>query len=325
MMSPSAANDAVLLVGHGTVSDIRQLPEFLSRIRRGRLAPPDLIQELERRYAAIGGSPLLGITQAQAAGLSQRLGLPVHLAMRFWSPTIQEVLPDLEGYGRLVVLPLAPFSVHIYTELLRDALTKARDAGRPAPELVSVGAYAEHPAFLAASYAWLSQALRGVDCPEEIELVLSAHSLPVAVLRGGDPYQVLFETCAARLSGQLMADAGLSAPARVAYQSQGAASGEWLGPDLQHVLSEVARAGRKHVLVAPLGFVADHVETLFDLDVEAQGWATDLGLSLTRPRAHNADARFLDALAAVAGDALAGDAPAGDALAGDALAGRVPS
>lgn len=291
------------------MSDISQLPEFLRRIRRGRPAPPELVGELEHRYTAIGGSPLLSITRAQAEGLSERLGLPCHLAMRFWSPTIEEVLPALEGYQRLLVLPLAPFSVHIYTELLRDALAQSRAAGRPTPDLVSVGAYAEHPAFLAASVEWVSRALRDHSCPEEIELVFSAHSLPLAVLRGGDPYQALFEACAGRLSQELVEGAGLSAPARVAYQSQGAGGGEWLGPDLQQALAEVARAGGKQVMIAPLGFVADHVETLYDLDVEARAWAAELGLGLIRPPAHNTDSLFLDALAQVARDALATSDP----------------
>ncbi len=289
----------VLLVGHGTVSDLDQLPEFLRRIRRGRPAPDELVNEMRHRYSAIGGSPLLSITERQAEGLSERLGLPCRVVMRFWSPTLEERMDELAAYRRVVVLPMAPFSVHIYSGVIRDALAVAAAEGRKVPELIAVAPYGEDPAFVSASAALVRQALADLHCHTDTPLILTAHSLPLVVLRGGDPYADLFSASARAIALELGREA------RLAYQSQGASGGEWLGPGLQQVLGECAEGNTTgQVAIAPVGFVADHVETLYDLDVEARGWAKELGLELLRVPAHGTDGAFLDALAGVVRRAL---------------------
>ena len=118
------AHDGVLLVAHGTVTDLDDLPEFVLKIRRGRPAPPGLIEELRRRYVAIGGSPLLEITRVQARALAKLLDLPVLVGMRLWHPTVEDVLRAIGGLGlrRLCVLPLAPFSVEVYWQAAQASL-----------------------------------------------------------------------------------------------------------------------------------------------------------------------------------------------------------
>ncbi|MCA9640866.1 MAG: ferrochelatase [Polyangiaceae bacterium] len=289
-----AEDTLVLLVGHGTVSELDQLPEFLKRIRRGRPAPDELIAEMRHRYSAIGGSPLLRITEEQAAGLSERLGLPCRVVMRFWSPTLDEILDQLTAYRRVVLLPMAPFSVHIYSGVIRDALAAFAEQGRQVPEVVAVTPYGEDPAFVAATSALVARSLAELSCHADTPLILTAHSLPLVVLRGGDPYAELFGASATAIGKSL------GRPTTLAYQSQGASGGEWLGPALEDVLKQAAQNNATgQVAIAPVGFVADHVETLFDLDIEARGWAKDLGLELLRVPAHNTDPAFLDALADV--------------------------
>lgn len=294
-----ADDTLVLLVGHGTVSDLDQLPEFLKRIRRGRPAPEELVSEMRHRYSAIGGSPLLRITEEQAQGLSDRLGLPCRVVMRFWSPTLDEVIGELSGYRRLLVLPMAPFSVHIYSAVIRDALATLAEQGRHVPELVAVEPYGEDPAFVAATSALVARSLADLNCHTDTPLILTAHSLPLMVLRSGDPYADLFSASAGAIGERL------DRTTLLAYQSQGASGGEWLGPALEDVLRTAAEHNSTgQVAIAPVGFVADHVETLFDLDIEARGWAKDLGLELLRVPAHNTDGAFLDALAEVVRRAL---------------------
>lgn len=284
----------VLLTAHGTVENLDELPEFLTRIRHGRPAPPELVAEVRRRYALIGGSPLLATTRRVAESLGRTLDLPVFVGMRLWRPEIADALNTARAarVERLCVLPLAPFSVHVYVEAARRALAAS---GAASPELVAVEPWGTEPGLVAA-HAQAIEPLLGSAA--ETELVLTAHSLPLTVVRGGDPYQALVEAGAAAVAERL------GRPFRLAYQSEGAGGGEWLGPRLRSVLEDVLAAGKRRVVVAPIGFLSDHVETLYDLDVEARGWAEELGLELVRVPALNHDARLLETLAAVARRAL---------------------
>ncbi len=327
------SRDAVLLVGHGTISEPSQLPEFLRRIRRGRPAPDALLEELTRRYQAVGGSPLLAITQAQAAGVSERLGLPCHVAMRFWEPTLTSVVPALSAYDRVVVLPVAPYSVHVYTEVAREALL----ASPSAPQLLPVEPYGTHPRYLAAwaelIRAQMSNLADDSVNASEKELLLTAHSLPLAVIQAGDPYQAQVEASARALLAEL------GASGRVMYQSEGA-EGVWLGPSLLTHLQALGARGAQleapphrsvsdtdcppsarrrgpsglmgdELWVAPLGFIADHIETLYDLDIEARDMARAAGLRLRRVPALNTSPLLLDCLAEVAQAALGSSSSAG--------------
>jgi ferrochelatase len=289
-------NCAVLLVGHGTVTSMSDVPEFLRRIRRGRPAGEELVAEIQRRYAHIGGSPLLLVTESLASGLSARLGLPVHVAMRFWDPLIEDVLAELvqRGVREVCVLPVAPFSVSIYVDVVREALALH---GSHAPKLVSVCPYGSHPALVAAHADAIRPFVTG-RTQSDTELIMTAHSLPTRVLAAGDSYQTEFEHAVRAILAKV------AFPGTVAYQSQGADGGEWLGPTLFESLEAAKNAGKRRVVVAPVGFLADHIETLYDLDVEAAVQAAVLELEFERVPAFGDRQPLVDALALVVEEAL---------------------
>lgn len=301
---------AVVLSFHGTVEDLDDMPAFLATIRRGRPAPPEMVAEVRHRYEQIGGSPYVRETRAQAEALSARLGLPVRIAGRMWGPYAREVVPALytEGVRRIVSLPLAPQSVDLYHADLRTAAE-----GLDGLELRFVPAWGDEPALLDAQLETVLEGLArlaasaGEAPPAENAIVLSAHSLPLRVLRAGDRYELEFRAMAEKLQARLEA---LGHPVRVAFQSQGMTGDEWLGPDLPATFGALVSEGLRRVVVAPIGFVAEHVETLYDLDVEAPKLAREAGIeAYGRAPTVSARPRFIDALEALVRRSL-GDAAA---------------
>jgi protoporphyrin/coproporphyrin ferrochelatase len=292
-------NTAILLVAHGTVSDLAELPGFVARIRHGRPPPPGLVDELRHRYEAIGGSPLLRVTEEQARALGAHTGLPVLLGMRLWEPSVESAFVQAarREIKRLVLVPLAPFSVDVYGAAARRSLEAVRaELGARTPELVVCEPWGCEPAFVAAQCAALSMLLR-IDSRDSA-VVLTAHSLPRAAIRAGDRYQAEVEACARAIAERL------GRPCELAYQSQGADGGEWLGPDLRQAFERLAHSGVRQITLSPVGFLADHVETLYDLDIEARAWAAALGLGFERVPALNTAPGLIDALASVAERAL---------------------
>ncbi len=294
--------EAVLLTCHGTVSDLADVAAFLGNIRRGRPVPPEMVTEIRHRLELIGGSPLMRITQEQAFGLEARLGVPCRIAGRLWHPYPAAVLAELvaEGVERVVSLPLAPQSVHVYNDAVREA------AGAfPALEVVTVPAWGEEPALVDALvetvHEGLARAAAAERSPRETAIVLSAHSLPLRAIAGGDPYEAQFRAMAGRVAERLE---GSGHPVSIAFQSQGMTADPWLGPDLPSAFRAAREAGATSVVVAPIGFLAEHVETLFDLDVEAPGLARAAGLAFARAPAVGARPKLLDALETVARRAL---------------------
>jgi len=290
-----------VLVAHGTVSDLDDLPQFLTRVRQGRPPPAELVAELRRRYEAIGGSPLLDITHRQAAALGRILNAPVLVAMRLWEPGLERVLRSVPALGtrRLVVLPLAPFSVHVYADAAKKCLLAVQDElGSRAPTLVNVAPFGTLPSFVEAHARRIQTLLPSAGTASDTALVFTAHSLPSAVIAAGDPYARQVEASSSAIAERL------GWKFELAYQSQGAQPGAWVGPDLRSVLERVRAGGQKRVVVAPIGFLSEHVETLYDLDVEARAWAESLELEMVRVRALDDDPALAAALAEVVVDAL---------------------
>jgi len=293
------ARDGVLLIAHGTVASTDDLPAFLAEIRRGRPAPEGLVEELRRRYDTIGGSPLLALTDAQAEALSCELGLPVFVAMRLWEPRVEHVVAGLASeYARLCVLPLAPFSAHVYNAAARAAFERVGSPNLPTP--VFIDNWGLEPALIAAHVAVIQPLLE--RAPAQAELVLSAHSLPKIVIDRGDPYARLVDAAARRIGEEL------GKPVHLAYQSQGADGGEWLGPDLREVMRSLAERRVPGVVVAPFGFLADHVETLYDVDIEARDQARELGLEFLRVPALNTHPQLIQTMAELVRRALSPNA-----------------
>jgi ferrochelatase len=289
---------ALLTIGHGTVDDLRDLPAFLTTIRRGHAPPPELLAEVHRRYLAIGGrSPLNDICRQLTDKLGARLGLRAAMAMRMCEPLPARVLGDLarEGITELLVMPLAQHSAPLYVETVREA---AAQASSPFT-VMGPGNWGQEPRLTEAFATEVRAALERVPpaVRDRTRVLFSAHSLPVAVLRRGDPYEREVRASAAAVAAAV---GPAMLPHDVIFQSQGMGGGEWLGPDVRASLDRLAAEGVKHVVFAPTGFLADHVEILYDLDIEARAWAEALGMGYARTASLNAGDGIVDALVAVA-------------------------
>jgi ferrochelatase len=227
--------------------------------------------------------------------------MPVRAAGRLWDPYARDVLQTLhdQGVRRVLSLPLAPHSVHVYHAVVRGA---AEGLGIQVREVPSWGT---HPALVAAFVEAVSEASARFASPAGLHVVLTAHSLPLRILASGDPYERDFRAMADAVAAGLVA-AGFDATAiHVAFQSQGMGGGEWLGPDLVSSFEQLRGAGVAKLLIAPIGFLAEHVETLYDIDVEAAGKAAALGFErFERMPAMNTRPTFIAALEAVAREHL---------------------
>jgi ferrochelatase len=282
---------AVLVTCHGTVDRVEDIPAFVTNIRRGHAAPAEVVQEVTRRFEKIGGSPLMRITRQQGAALEARLGIPVRVAGRLWHPYPKDVIAELYAGGvrKLVSLPLAPQSVHVYHAAVREG-----SSGLEGLDLRCAPAWGLEPALIDAFVETIDEGMARFPEGERgsVTVLLTAHSLPKRIVDAGDPYERSFRDMCSVVSERLAARGVAS---EVAFQSQGMTGDVWLGPDLA-----TAFTGKRRVLIAPIGFVADHVETLYDLDIEAPEIARRAGVErLERAPAVNARPRFIDALEAV--------------------------
>jgi ferrochelatase len=290
---------AVLLMAYGTPSSPAELEDYYTHVRGGRRPPATLLAELRGRYEAIGGrSPLLDITRAQAAGLRAALAAAGHgdvqvaLGMKHSRPFVEDTVRELAAAGvkRIVGLVLAPhYSRMSIGEYGARAQAAVADAGGTVTfELVRSWATAPgYVRFLAAAVQDALAKLGGAP-----EVVFTAHSLPTRVLEMGDPYVDELRATAEAVALEL----GLSRW-RIGWQSAGRTADPWIGPDVLEILPELRRSGG--VVICPAGFVADHLEVLYDLDVEARTAAAALGLPFARTASPNADPGFIAALASV--------------------------
>jgi ferrochelatase len=288
----------VLLMTYGSPAStgFADVSSYLTKVRGGRAPEPPTVQEFQRRYRAIGGSPLIPITQKLARAVEQTLGgeYVVRAAMRFSEPTIELVTRELaqRGAERLVGIVLSPQ----FSETLMGGYAKTLEPAAKEMELPWSIAPAWHlaPGFVAALASRLSKVLADHG---EVPVVFTAHSMPRTVLeREADYFQQLKDTATA------VADAcGLSADRwYFAYQSAGHGQVDWLKPDLLEVLPELRSAGHQKVIVAPVQFVADHLETLFDIDIAAKEQGQAAGLEVIRVPGLNADHDFATLLARLA-------------------------
>jgi ferrochelatase len=284
-------SDAVVLMAYGSPSTAEDVRPYLEDIREGRPVSDEAVEELAERYRRIGGrSPLDEITERQRAALERELGIPVHVGMKHWHPRIAEAAKRAlaDGATRVLGLVLAPhysrLSIAGYRERLEEAI-----AGRA--ELEFVESWHDHEPFLDV----LADRVRGTDA----HVVFTAHSLPERILALGDPYKDELLT-----TSRLVAErAGLERWS-FAFQSATPTGEPWLGPDILEELDVLEANGVREVLVAPVGFVSDHLEILWDLDVQARERAAELGLRLDRIESLNDDPAFIRALALLVRGAL---------------------
>lgn len=286
---------AVLLAAYGSPRDAGEVAAYLQDVRGGRPTPPAVVQELTHRYAAIGGgSPLLDRTRDQARALAGAVNhhTPVYVGMRHWHPYIADVMREIQesGHERVVAVPLAPH----YSRLSLGAYAAAIESARGAMEVQLVEPWFEHPGFLDAVADLVRRALQrfSQDEPRDLTLLFTAHSLPARILTDGDPYP---DQLSASVAG-VMARLGRTG-FRIAYQSAGRTDERWLGPDASDALRQLASEGVRNVLLCPIGFVSDHLEVLYDVDIELQQHAASLGVRLLRTDSLNDHPLFMAALA----------------------------
>ena len=279
----------VLLMAHGTPASQDEMPEYLRLVRGGRPASDELIAEMRRNYAAIGGrSPLTELTLAQRDALRARLGpsVPVAVGMRNWKPFLREGLDELSAAGvtHTIGLPLAPqFSTLSITKYL-DAASAVLPGGMTIDPIVS---FHDHPLLLD---AFAEQLQRASPAANE-EIVFTAHSLPARVVAAGDRYA----DEVARTAAGVAERCGVR-KYHVAYQSAGRTPEPWIGPDVNELIEQRAAAGAERLLIVPVGFVCDHTEILFDIDVQAAGIARAHGVALRRTQSLNTSPTFISAL-----------------------------
>jgi protoporphyrin/coproporphyrin ferrochelatase len=273
---------AVLLMAYGGPDSLDDVEPYLLDVRGGRPTAPGLVAEIRHRYEQIGGrSPILPLTRAQAAALAAATGRPVYVGMRHWHPYIAETVEQIvaDGRRRVVAIVMAPhysaMSVGAYEKRLLEASQGRFD-------LALVRSWGNHPLFLDAVAEELTQALQRFPDPAAARVVFTAHSLPQRILAAGDPYPDQLRASAAAVAKRLRLPTW-----DFAFQSAGATSEPWLGPDAAEVLERLAAAGNRELVIAPIGFVCDHVEILYDVDIEYQALARKLGVRLERPRSLN--------------------------------------
>ena len=292
-------NEAVILLAYGGPDDLADLPAYLLHVRGGRPTPPDLLAEIAQRYARIGGrSPLLAITRSTAAQLSATVGLPVYVGMRHWKPSIASAVQQMaeDGVQRCVAICMAPHYSRLSIGAYRTTLEEAAAAAGRGLAVAFVDHWHEEPAYLDGLAASVSTALLRFDRPGQAKVIFTAHSLPQSILAEGDPYDAQLEQTARAVAERI----GLP-PDRWTrcYQSAASTGTPWLGPAIEELVPALVAAGERAMVVAPIGFLADQVEVLYDLDINLQAIAASLGARLERAPMLNDSPALVAALASL--------------------------
>jgi ferrochelatase len=296
---------AILLMAMGGPDSLENVEPYLKNVRGGRPTSPELVEEIRQRYRVTGGkSPVLGITREVARALEHRLNAGgetryrCYVGLRHWHPFIKEAYAELlEDFPeRIIGFCMAPQ----YSSLSIGAYMKKVEEARA--ELASetpisfVTSWHRHPLLIAAIVDNIRRALQAfpAEVRSRVPILFTAHSLPERVVAMKDPYPDEVKATAQAVCEQLG-----SQPTRFAYQSQGRSAEKWLGPAVEETLSDLAQEGHRHVLVAPIGFVCDHVETLYDIDIELRQLARTKGMQLERIPMLNASAPLIDIVTSV--------------------------
>ena len=304
-MPPSSSYTAVLLMALGGPDNMEHVEPYLLDVRGGRPTPASLIEEIRERYRLTGGrSPVLGIMRDVASRLEQRLNGPgmerhrVSIGMRHWHPYIKDAYGELlaESPNRLICICMAPqysaLSIGAYVKKVEEA----RAALGGAFPISYVESWYRHPGLIQAIVVNIRHALETfpADVRSTVPIIFTAHSLPARILQMNDPYpeqvQGTMQAVCARLG---------AVNARFAYQSQGRSGEQWLGPTVESTIEALHREGHRHVLIAPIGFLSDHLEVLYDIDIEFRRLAESNGMRLERIAMLNAAPALIEILASL--------------------------
>lgn len=303
----------ILFMAYGGPESLDDMPGYLSDIRAGRVTSSAVLDEISNNYRLIGGkSPLPEFTRAQVDATMKQLeatGRPLkaYIGMRHWSPWIEDAVHQMleDGIGQAVAIVLAPHYSSMSVAKYQKKIKAALEMYHGHIDFVFIDDYHTEPGYITALADRVREGIQSFPEGErdDVHVVLSAHSLPVRIEKEGDPYpKQLLE------SAELIArHAGLRDDQwSWSYQSAGRSPEPWLGPQLDEHLTDLAGKGIKKVVSVPVGFVSDHVEILFDIDIAAQEVAGELGMTLVRPPALNTDPLFIGTLASVIERKVAG-------------------
>ena len=303
MNKPNESPTGVFLMAHGAPESIDDIPEYLRNIRGGTESTSETIQIIRDRYEQIGGkSPLRKITEELCVRLESFLNqqgeqFKVYCGMRNWSPYICDEVKRMkeDGIKRVVAICLAPqfstWSTRLYFNVFKEAL---KSCGIEDLDVRYIGSWADHPLLIDAFEEKYQAALAKLESDVSVYTIFTAHSIPAESIELGDPYGEEFDKTVKKLVERIQPKNWFKA-----YQSQGMIPVPWLGPTVESVLDKIARQGSKTVLMVPVGFVCDHVEILFDIDIEFSEYAKERKLNLYRTESLNLSPIFVETLASV--------------------------
>ena len=295
---PSQGRWGVLLLAHGAPERLEDIPEFLLNVRGGRKLPEAAVEEIVRRYTLIGGSPLLRLTNGQAEALAKVLAHPVYVGMRNWTPFIADAVRRLveDGIARVVALCLAPQNSRTSIGLYRRFLMEAVEKVAPALLVEFVESWHARGLLISAFREKLEEAIERVEAEtgRSAPVIFTAHSVPARTIADGDPYEQQVRETAALVAAAQGVDEYI-----VAFQSQGMTSEPWIGPTVESQIDRLAAAGHRDVLLAPIGFVSDHIEILYDIDIMFREYAKTKGIMLWRTESLNSSPLFINTLASI--------------------------
>jgi ferrochelatase len=308
-VSQSSSSTGVLLLAYGGPETLGDIPAYLLDIRGGRETPQSLIDEITHRYEQIGGkSPLLEITQRAAHKLGEKVDLPVYVGMRHWHPHIKDVLAQMaaDGIRQMIVICMAPhysvMSIGVYRQKVDEALAAVGEG----VSLSFVESWGTQPSFLDGIAANAREALArfAADVRDSVKVIFTAHSLPASILERGDPYDAQLHETAHLLADRL----GLPVDRwTFCYQSAAQTGTPWLGPSIESLVPQLAEGGERNLVVVPIGFIADHVEVLYDLDIGVQKIAAQHGVHVERAQTLNDSDALIEALAQLIGERVTRD------------------
>ncbi|MBX3307894.1 MAG: ferrochelatase [Nitrospira sp.] len=301
-MSESRRHTAVLLMAMGGPDCLENVEPFLLDVRGGRPTPPELVEEIRERYRATGGkSPAVGITQEVAKKLERQLNecgdgrYRVYVGLRHWHPFIKETYAELlkDLPEQVIGVCMAPQQSSLSTGAYRKKVEEARTGLEDHTPVTYVGSWNRHPRLITAIVENIRLGLQTfpADVRATVPVLFTAHSLPERIVAMKDPYPDEVKGTVEAVTNALG-----NQPTYFAYQSQGRSNEPWLGPTVEAMLEVIQQAGHRHVLVAPIGFICDHVETLFDIDIELKQLAVSKGLQLERMPMLNDSAAILETL-----------------------------
>jgi ferrochelatase len=290
------SKQAVLLIAHGSPERVEDIPEFLRNISRGRPMSDDVVREVQHRYSLIGSSPLTRITRKQADGVARELGVPAYVGMRNWHPFIADALQQMtaDGVEQVVAICLAPHNSQTSVGLYKQVLFGAGALFA----IDFVEEWHDHPLLIEAFADRLRTGWTNA-CRQhgsKLPIIFTAHSVPQRTIADGDPYEAQTRETAALVAAKVP-EIG---PWNFAFQSQGMSGGEWLGPTVEDTITKLRDAGHDGVFVQPIGFVCDHVEILFDVDILFRQFAEKRGMKLYRAESLNDSPLFVRAVADLA-------------------------